>query len=148
VVQPSIWNIREITVAATKAELQELCPIRDVLDRIGDRWSVLVLKELEGGTRRFSVLRRAIPDISQRMLAQTVRHLEADGLVSRTVYPTIPPRVDYALTELGRSFLVPLEGLVAWAEAHHATIKQARAQAATAMPGAPVTARPITVAAG
>jgi len=135
-------------VAATKAELQQLCPIRDVLDRIGDRWSVLVLMELQGGTRRFSVLKRAIPDISQRMLAQTLRHLEADGLVTRTVYPTIPPRVDYALTDLGRSLLVPLDGLVAWAEAHHATIKRARAQAATAMPGVPATTRPMTVAAG
>lgn len=140
-------------MAATKAELQQLCPIRDVLDRIGDRWSVLVLKQLEGGTCRFTVLKRAIPDISQRMLSQTVRHLEADGLVSRTVYPTIPPRVDYALTELGRSLLVPLDGLVAWAETHHATIKQARAtqattQAATLMPGAPGTARPMTAAVG
>lgn len=140
-------------MAATKAELQQLCPIRDVLDRIGDRWSVLVLKQLEGGTCRFTVLKRAIPDISQRMLSQTLRHLEADGLVSRTVYPTIPPRVDYALTELGRSLLVPLDGLVVWALTHHATIKQARAtqaptQAATLMPGAPVTARPMTAAVG
>ena len=127
-------------MAATKAELQKLCPIRDVLDRIGDRWSVLVLKELEDGTCRFTVLKRAIPDISQRMLAQTLRHLEADGLVSRTVYPTIPPRVGYALTDLGRSLLVPLDGLVAWAETHHTTIKQARAQAAAVMPGAPATA--------
>ena len=119
-------------MAATKAELQELCPIRDVLDRIGDRWSVLVLKELEGGTCRFTVLKRAIPDISQRMLSQTVRHLEADGLVSRTVYPTIPPRVDYALTHLGRSLLVPLDGLVAWAQTHHASIRLARAQVKTA----------------
>ena len=126
-------------MAATKAELQQLCPIRDVLDRIGDRWSVLVLMELQGGTRRFSVLKRAIPDISQRMLAQTLRHLEADGLVTRTVYPTIPPRVDYALTDLGRSLLVPLDGLVAWAEAHHATIKQARTDAA---------ARPMLAAVG
>lgn len=124
-------------MAATKVELQELCPIRDVLDRIGDRWSVLVLKELEGGTRRFTVLKRAIPDISQRMLAQTVRHLEADGLVSRTVYPTIPPRVDYALTDLGRSLLVPLDALVVWAQTHHGTIKQARAQVASAMPSGP-----------
>ncbi|MFT0859255.1 winged helix-turn-helix transcriptional regulator [Ancylobacter sp. G4_0304] len=107
-------------------ELQELCPIRDVLDRIGDRWTVLVLSELEGGTRRFSVLRRAIPDISQRMLAQTLRHLEADGLALRTVYPTIPPRVDYELTDLGRSLLVPLRGLVAWAEGHHQAVKAAR----------------------
>src|SRR3954464_4500190 len=89
----------------------EECPIRDVLDRIGDRWSVLILRTLEGGTMRFTVLRRAIPDISQRMLAQTLRRLETDGLISRTVYPTIPPRVDYALTPLGLSFMAPLDGL-------------------------------------
>lgn len=109
------------------AEFAERCPIRDVLDRMGDRWSMLVLMTLEeGGTLRFSVLKQRVPDISQRMLAQTLRRLEQDGLVSRTVYPTIPPRVDYALTELGRSFLQPMKGLVAWAEQHHAAVREAR----------------------
>lgn len=109
----------------TKSEFQ-CCPVRDVLDRIGDRWSVLVLGELANGTRRFSELRRAIPDISQRMLSQTVRHLEADGLISRTVFPTVPPRVDYALTDLGRSLMVPLGALVAWAGENHPRITRAR----------------------
>lgn len=113
-------------VDRTRYELQELCPVRDVLDRIGDRWTVLILSELDSGILRFSALKRAIPDISQRMLSQTLRHLEADGLVARTVYPTIPPRVDYELTELGRSLIVPLRGLIAWAEAHHAAVKAAR----------------------
>lgn len=115
-------------VDRTRYELQELCPVRDVLDRIGDRWTVLILSELDSGILRFSALKRAIPDISQRMLSQTLRHLEADGLVARTVYPTIPPRVDYELTELGRSLIVPLRGLIAWAEAHHAAVKAARRQ--------------------
>jgi DNA-binding HxlR family transcriptional regulator len=109
----------------TKSEFQN-CPVRDVLDRIGDRWTVLVLTELAGGTRRFSELRRSIPDISQRMLSQTVRHLEADGLVSRTVFPTVPPRVDYALTDLGRSLMVPLGALVEWAGANHPRIRRSR----------------------
>lgn len=109
----------------TKSEFQ-CCPVRDVLDRIGDRWTVLVLGELANGTRRFSELRRAVPDISQRMLSQTVRHLEADGLISRTVFPTVPPRVDYALTDLGRSLMVPLGALVAWAGANHPHIRLAR----------------------
>jgi DNA-binding HxlR family transcriptional regulator len=103
-----------------------ICPIRDVLDRIGDRWSVLILCNLSEGTMRFTAIRRAIPDISQRMLAQTLKRLETDGLISRTVYPTIPPRVDYALTPVGQSFMVPLEGLIAWAEAYAARIKTAR----------------------
>ncbi|MDF2998798.1 MAG: Transcriptional regulator, HxlR family [Xanthobacteraceae bacterium] len=110
----------------TKSEFSASCPVRDVLDRIGDRWTVLVLGELANGTRRFSELRRAIPDISQRMLSQTVRHLEADGLISRTVYPTVPPRVDYALTDLGRSLMVPLGALVDWTWENHPRIKQAR----------------------
>lgn len=136
-------------VKVDKAALQELCPTRDVLDRIGDRWSVLVLSELDDGVRRFTVLKRAIPDISQRMLAQTLRHLEADGLVTRTVYPTIPPRVDYALTDLGRSLMAPLRALVAWAEANHATVKAARQlYARTATEGAPATVRPMIAAAG
>jgi DNA-binding HxlR family transcriptional regulator len=105
----------------------EPCPIRDILDRIGDRWSLLVLRSLADGSRRFGELRREIGDISQRMLAQTVRRLEQDGFLSRTVTPTVPQRVDYALTQLGRSFLEPLNVLVDWADAHHDEIRGARA---------------------
>jgi DNA-binding HxlR family transcriptional regulator len=102
------------------------CPIRDVLDRIGDRWSLLVLRTLAPGTMRFTVLKRAIGDISQRMLAQTLRRLEQDGLVSRTVHPTVPPRVDYALTALGVSLMEPLDSLVRWADTHHGQIRATR----------------------
>ncbi|NJO12986.1 MAG: helix-turn-helix transcriptional regulator [Gammaproteobacteria bacterium] len=112
----------------------EPCPIRDILDRIGDRWSLLVLWSLAGGARRFSDLRRSIGDISQRMLAQTVRRLEQDGLVLRTVTPTVPPRVDYELTRWGRSFLDPLQVLIDWADVHHATIRAARATYLAAHP--------------
>lgn len=104
------------------------CPVRDVLDRIGDRWSLLVLTALaEGGTLRFSMLKNAIGDISQRMLAQTLRRLEQDGLVERTAYPTVPPRVEYALTSLGRSLLQPLGALMQWASANHDAVRAARA---------------------
>ena len=103
------------------------CAVRDILDRIGDRWSLLVLIHLQDGVLRFSDLRRAVGDISQRMLAQTVRHLEEDGLVKRQVFPTVPPRVEYALTDLGYSLLVPLESLLHWADAHHEEIRAARA---------------------
>lgn len=103
------------------------CPIRDVLERMGDRWSMLVLLTLEdNGTQRFSALKNCIPDVSQRMLAQTLRRLEHDGLVSRTVYPTIPPRVDYELTKLGESFQKPLRGLLDWAIKHHEEVREAR----------------------
>jgi DNA-binding HxlR family transcriptional regulator len=112
----------------SKASYADRCPVRDVLDRIGDRWSLLVLTELKQGTLRFSVLRRAIDDISQRMLAQTLRHLEHDGLISRTVHPTIPPQVEYTLTLLGHSLLDPVDALVAWATTHHDAIREARAR--------------------
>jgi len=102
------------------------CPIRDVLDRIGDRWSLLVLLTLSDGTMRFSVLKRAIGDISQRMLAQTLRSLEQDGLLTRRVFPTIPPRVEYTLTKLGHSLLTKIEPLVEWAGHHHKAVKAAR----------------------
>ncbi|HUN93340.1 MAG TPA: helix-turn-helix domain-containing protein [Burkholderiaceae bacterium] len=116
-----------MTLHRSKAHFAEKCPIRDVLDRIGDRWSMLVLFTLhESGTLRFTALKGRIEDISQRMLAQTLRHLEQDGLVSRTVHPTIPPRVDYALTPLGASFLEPMGALRAWAEAHHEAVRAAR----------------------
>ena len=116
-----------MTLHKSTDPMAERCAIRDVLNRVGDRWSMLVLFTLESnGTMRFSVLKARIPDISQRMLAQTLRKLEQDGLVSRTVYPTIPPRVDYALTPLGVSFLLPMQGLLAWAEAHHEEVRTAR----------------------
>ena len=104
------------------------CPVRGVLDRLGDRWTVLVLLTLDDvGTMRFMALKAKIPDVSQRMLAQTLRRVEQDGLVARTVYPTIPPKVEYALTPLGRSFLPPLRGLVSWARRHRHKVRAARA---------------------
>jgi DNA-binding HxlR family transcriptional regulator len=106
--------------------LTEKCPIRDILDRIGDRWSLLVLLSLSSGTLRFTAIKREIPDISQRMLAQTLRRLEQDGFVSRMVHPTIPPRVDYTLTALGRSFFNQLESLVRWADENHEAVRAAR----------------------
>jgi DNA-binding HxlR family transcriptional regulator len=86
-----------------------------LLSRIGDKWTVLVVQTLADGPRRFNELRREIPSVSQRMLTLTLRNLERDGLVSRTVTPTIPPRVDYELTELGQSLQKPICGLASWA---------------------------------
>ncbi len=102
------------------------CPVRNVLDRIGDKWTVLALVALASHPRRFSELHRAIPDISKRMLTQTLRDLERDGLADREVFPTKPPRVQYSLSPLGRSVLTPLAGLVSWAEGSYAAIRQAR----------------------
>ncbi len=117
-----------MTLHRPKQDWAERCPIRDVLERMGDRWSMLILFTLgDHGTLRFSALKAEIGDISQRMLAQTLRRLEQDGLVSRTVYPTIPPRVDYALTSLGQSFLVPMNDLLKWAKANHHRVHKARA---------------------
>ncbi|HEV7270775.1 helix-turn-helix domain-containing protein [Pseudoxanthomonas sp.] len=106
--------------------LTENCPIRDVLDRLGDRWTVLVLHELAGGTLRFTEVRRRIADISPRMLAQTLRRLEQDGLVRREVFPTVPPRVEYTLTALGASFFERIEMLAQWAADHHDEVRAAR----------------------
>lgn len=108
--------------------LNRNCPIRDVLDRLGDRWTVLILLTLGKQILRFSELRRQIVDISPRMLAQTLRQLEQDGLVSREVYPTIPPKVEYRMTELGHSFFEHLQPMVQWADEHHDEVRQARAE--------------------
>src|SRR5687767_8485559 len=89
--------------------------ISALLQRVGDKWSVLVVHSLADGSRRFNELRREIPSVSQRMLTLTLRNLERDGLVKRTVTPSIPPRVDYELTELGQSLLTPILGLANWA---------------------------------
>lgn len=102
------------------------CPVRDVLDRIGDKWSTLILGNLAEGPLRFSAVGRAIPDISKRMLTQTLRDLERDGLVARTVFPTKPPSVEYRLTPLGETILQPLAVLVQWADRSHAAIRTAR----------------------
>jgi DNA-binding HxlR family transcriptional regulator len=102
------------------------CPVRDVLDCIGDRWSLLTLLALADGTRRFTETKRAIGDISQRMLAQTLRSLERDGYVSRKVYATVPPRVDYTLTDLGRSLLARVTPLIHWANDNHSRVRRAR----------------------
>jgi len=109
-------------------EIQELCPVRGVLDRIGDKWTTLVVSSLSERSHRFSELWREIPDISKRMLTQTLRDLERDGLVARRVFPTKPPSVDYRLTALGRSLLEPLSALVMWAEQSQSKIKRARAE--------------------
>jgi DNA-binding HxlR family transcriptional regulator len=94
------------------------CPTRRILDRIGDRWTVLIVSVLGDGDARFSELRRRIDGVSQKMLTQTLRGLERDGLVRRTVYPEVPVRVEYALTEAGRTLLEPLRALQDWSIEH------------------------------
>jgi DNA-binding HxlR family transcriptional regulator len=98
----------------------------EILARIGDKWTVLVVEMLGDGPHRFSELRRMIGSISQKMLTTTLRGLERDGFVTRTVYPTIPPRVDYELTELGRELLVPVRALGEWARENRERIAKAR----------------------
>ena len=104
-----------------------LCHARQILDRVGDKWSISVIHQLAGGPRRFTELRRGIDGISQRMLTATVRTLERDGLVLRTVYPVVPPRVDYALTPLGETLLGTICQLLGWAVEHADDIDAARA---------------------
>lgn len=102
------------------------CPVRDVMDHISGKWCILMMLELIDGPQRFGELRRRVPDISQRMLTQTLRDLQRDGYVSRTVYPTQPPSVEYQLTELGHSFMKPLVALVDWAAKNHDRIRRSR----------------------
>lgn len=102
--------------------------ISTLLQRIGDKWTVLVVATLGEGPRRFNELRREIPSVSQRMLTLTLRNLERDGLVSRAVTPSIPPRVDYALTDLGHSLLSPVNALTVWALDNVAAIHAAHAR--------------------
>ena len=101
-------------------------PIADILSRIGDKWSVMLVMELRGGTRRFSELRRTLHGISQKMLTTALRGLERDGFVTRTIYPTIPPKVEYQLTDLGRELAVPVRALGEWAMANRARVLAAR----------------------
>src|SRR5947207_2467725 len=96
--------------------------VSEVLSRVGDKWTTLVVGELGNGPKRFNEIRRALGSISQRMLTLTLRGLERDGLVTRTVFPTVPPRVDYELTKLGRSLLEPVSGIGLWTRQNRAAI--------------------------
>lgn len=107
-------------------EYGQPCPIRDVLNQIGDQWSLLILEALMERTIRFNELNREIADISRQMLSRTLRRLEMDGYISRAVYAEVPPRVEYALTDLGKSFMEPMRMLIKWAEENHVNICQAR----------------------
>ena len=105
------------------------CPIRNILDRFGDKWSVLVLLTLyQNGVMRFSEINKAIPDISQKMLTVTLRTLETDGLINRMVYPQVPPKVEYKLTQIGDGLLVHIKSLVNWATEHTTAINRSRQQ--------------------
>lgn len=111
-----------------RPETEDCRAVADILSRIGDKWTVFVVGRLSEGPARFNEMRREISGISQRMLALTLRGLERDGLVSRTVHPTVPPKVEYALTETGGTLIQILCGLGDWAQENRATIAAARAR--------------------
>jgi DNA-binding HxlR family transcriptional regulator len=123
---------RLMTLRSDANDLNSRCPVRDVLDNLSGKWSFLMLLALHDGPMRFSELRRIIPDISQRMLTQTLRDLEQDGFLKRTVFPTKPPSVEYRLTDLGHSVMVPMGSLVQWASENHGHIRAARLEFAEA----------------
>ena len=100
--------------------------VREILGRIADKWTLIILDELEDGPHRFSFLQRKIPEISQKMLTQTLRSMESDGLVERTVYPEVPPRVEYKLTKIGFALGEAVCGIWKWAEKHHKEIEKIR----------------------
>jgi len=107
-------------------DVREGCEVRQILDRIADKWSLLVIALLDKRTMRFAELLRSIAGVSKRMLTTTLRQLERDGLVARTVYPTVPPKVEYSLTPLGASLHDTVQALVTWTESHQAQIADAR----------------------
>nr|WP_245365741.1 helix-turn-helix domain-containing protein [Neorhizobium galegae] len=102
------------------------CPVRDVISQIAGKWSTLLLHALSDRPYRFGELRRLVPDISQRMLTQTLRDLQRDGYIARTVYPTKPPSVEYSMTPLGHSLFAPLSKVLQWAQDNHEQVKAAR----------------------
>ena len=112
-----------------KFKAAKVCPVRELLTRFGDKWSILVictLAEAPGGMFRFSELQKKIEGISQRMLTMTLRNLERDGILTRHIYPEVPPRVEYRLTPLGRSLLVPVQSLVSWVESNWTKVEKSR----------------------
>src|SRR5438105_14054032 len=116
-------------MSSAPSVLEPQCPSRLVLDRIADKWTALVIQILARGTMRYAQLQRAIGGISQKMLTQTLRSLERDGLVRRTVHPVIPPKVEYSLTRLVRTLIEPLQGVCRWSEKHLSELQANRAGA-------------------
>lgn len=115
-----------LQIASSWNVYQAACPTRLMLNRIADKWTVLVLGLLENETKRFSTLQREIGGISQKMLTQTLRSLERDGLIVRKVYPEVPPRVEYAMTPLGKTLVGLLGALRVWSETHMSEVMQAQ----------------------
>ena len=115
--------------SASASVMDAQCPSRLVLDRIADKWTALIIQVLGNGTLRYAQLQRTIGGISQKMLTQTLRSLERDGLVQRKVHPVVPPKVEYSLTRLGRTLIEPLHGLCRWSEKHLAELEANRARA-------------------
>ncbi|MFC8826920.1 winged helix-turn-helix transcriptional regulator [Streptomyces sp. NPDC057137] len=111
--------------------VEQMAFVRLILDRVGDKWSVLVIAVLESGPLRYTDLQRQVPGISQRMLSLTLRHLQQDGLIIRTAYAEVPPRVEYTLAPLGRSLHKIVTSLIGWAADHHDEIRASRDRAAT-----------------
>ncbi|WP_229744633.1 winged helix-turn-helix transcriptional regulator [Neiella marina] len=125
----SIRKTKTVSTESTKKRVfhnSDDCPIRNVVAQIGDKWSVLILFALVEGADRFNSLKSRVVGISQRMLTQTLRDLEREGYVNRTVYPEVPVKVEYELTSMGRDIVKPLYQLVSWAETHHGEIKRSR----------------------
>src|ERR671934_677440 len=121
---------------APPSVMEPQCPSRLVLERIADKWTALIIQILAKGTMRYSALQQSIGGISQKMLTQTLRSLERDGLVQRKVYPVVPPRVEYSLTRLGRTLIEPLRALCRWSEKHLAELQANRSRAKAKSDGA------------
>src|SRR5262245_30235698 len=121
---PGVTTVRDIGIGR---DIGNCAAVNDILSRIGDKWTVLIVVTLSKGPMRFNEIKRAVGDISQRMLTLTLRGLERDGFATRTVYPTVPPRVDYALTELGKTLIEPLYAIAGWAIEHRHEVADARA---------------------
>src|ERR1700748_718259 len=122
-------KIRQLDPAAVCKSSDPLA-VRELLSRIGDKWTIYLMLSLDllGGRARFSELERAVPGISQRMLSTTLKHLERDGLVTRELFPEVPPRVEYEINDLGKSLLHPTQGLVDWAKAHWEQVRAAQSK--------------------
>ena len=120
----------KVTIRLPKADPDPACPVRGILDQVGNKWTALVISHLAAapGPLRFSEIKRQVGGVSQRMLTETVCSLERDGVLLRTVYPTIPPKGEYSLTSLGSSLVEPVQALVGWALDHRAQIQQARSR--------------------